>query len=91
MNSNKDLHVNVKFATLKEYFDAVRGEVKQDSGKLDLPTLSGDFFSYADRLDNYWTGYYTSRPFYKHLDRVLEAKLRGADILFCITKSGQVR
>ncbi|KAF4017825.1 hypothetical protein G4228_009514 [Cervus hanglu yarkandensis] len=78
LNSKPDLHVQAQFGTLSDYFDALykRTGVEPGARPPGFPVLSGDFFSYADREDHYWTGYYTSRPFYKNLDRVLEAHLR---------------
>lgn len=52
-----------------------------------LPSLGGDFFSYADREDNYWTGYFTSRPFHKYLGRVVEDRMRTVDLLFTLAKA----
>lgn len=67
-----------QFGTLSDYFDALYKKVGIVPGMKPpgFPVLSGDFFSYADREDHYWTGYFTSRPFYKSLDRVLETHLR---------------
>ncbi|XP_025292991.1 alpha-mannosidase 2x isoform X3 [Canis lupus familiaris] len=78
LNSKPDLHVQAQFGTLSDYFDALYKKTGVEPGARPpgFPVLSGDFFSYADREDHYWTGYYTSRPFYKSLDRVLEAHLR---------------
>nr|XP_013806512.1 PREDICTED: alpha-mannosidase 2x isoform X2 [Apteryx mantelli mantelli] len=86
LNSRPNLHVQAQFGTLSDYFDALYKKVGIVPGMKPpgFPVLSGDFFSYADREDHYWTGYYTSRPFYKSLDRVLEAHLRGAEILYSL-------
>ena len=66
INSKRQLYgiEEIGFGTLSDYFDAVR----QRTGD-NFPTLKGDFFPYADIFAEgrpaYWTGYFTSRPFYK--------------------------
>lgn len=55
MNSRPELKVRAQFGTLRDYFAAVTAETTSNA-EIRLPTLSGDFFSYADRKDNYWTG-----------------------------------
>uniref|UniRef100_A0A7N8XU41 Mannosidase, alpha, class 2A, member 1 n=1 Tax=Mastacembelus armatus TaxID=205130 RepID=A0A7N8XU41_9TELE len=74
-NQHPELHIKARFGTLSDYFEALHRHQKATG--MNLPTLRGDFFTYADRDDHYWSGYFTSRPFYKRLDRALEATLSG--------------
>ena len=75
MNSREDWDVNVNFGTLADYFEAVKKSNKK------FPVLTGDFFTYADRQSDFWSGYFVSRSFWKYMDRQLEAMLRAAEIL----------
>ena len=76
--------LQAQFGTLADYFHALREESRSlqgaEGGAEDeealFPSLAGDFFSYADRDDHYWTGYFTSRPYYKARSRMLSARIR---------------
>jgi len=67
INSHPELNAEIQFGTLQDYFHSVfeREGVKP-----------GDQPPGADREDHYWSGYYTSRSFFKHMDRELMAHLR---------------
>ncbi|KHJ48512.1 glycosyl hydrolase family 38 protein [Trichuris suis] len=80
MNAQKEWNVQIQFGTLEDYFSALEMETREH--RIDFPTLSGDFFSYADRDDDYWVGYFTSRPFYKRMERTLAHHVRGAEIIY---------
>jgi alpha-mannosidase II len=86
VNSRPAFKAQIRFGTLSDYFMGVWAEKQVDPGEkpAGYTSLSGDFFTYADRKDNYWSGYFTSRPFYKHLDRVLEASIRASEIAFSL-------
>ncbi|KZV32934.1 alpha-mannosidase 2x-like [Dorcoceras hygrometricum] len=91
INSDPSLNADAKFGTLDDYFSTLRNEADRinyshtdeiGSGEIGgFPSLSGDFFTYADRKNDYWSGYYVSRPFFKAVDRVLEHTLRSAEMM----------
>ncbi|XP_060083773.1 alpha-mannosidase 2x-like [Ylistrum balloti] len=89
MNSSPELGVQCQFGTLSDYFNKVYelSEVEQGTRPEDFPVLAGDFFTYSDRDDHYWSGYYTSRPFYKSLDRLMEYHVRAAEVIFTLALS----
>lgn len=83
--ANKRLYnVDIKFGTPSDYFKAIR----QRMGAKAFPSFKGDFFVYSDIFSEgrpaYWSGYFTTRPFYKLLSSDLEHNLRAAEILFTI-------
>lgn len=94
INSNPSLNAEAKFGTLEDYFHTLREEADRinysrpgeiGSGQVGgFPSLSGDFFTYADRQHDYWSGYYVSRPFFKAVDRVLEQTLRATEMLIAL-------
>jgi alpha-mannosidase II len=93
INDHPHLKAKAQFGTLEDYFGTLRLEVKHKTQSKQsslravagFPALSGDFFTYADREHHYWSGYYVTRPFYKAVDRILEATLRAADIFFTLS------
>ncbi|XP_060959016.1 alpha-mannosidase 2 [Cannabis sativa] len=94
INSNPSLNAEAQFGTLEDYFRTVREEADRinysrpgEVGSIQVggfPSLSGDFFTYADRQKDYWSGYYVSRPFFKAVDRVLEETLRATDMMMAL-------
>ncbi|CAO1425015.1 unnamed protein product [Diamesa hyperborea] len=82
-NPNRYANASIKFGTPKDYFQAI-----QERQKNKFPTLKGDFFVYADIFNEarpaYWSGYFTTRPFYKLMSRDLEHNLRCLEILFTL-------
>ena len=77
------------FGTLTDYFSALRTSLS--ARQRPLPSLSGDFFPYLDNwgTDEFWSGYYTSRPFWKRMGRELESAVRAADALFAFVAMRQ--
>ncbi|KAK0605016.1 hypothetical protein LWI29_021857 [Acer saccharum] len=62
---NKDGRVNAFYSTPSIYTDA------KNAANISWPLKTDDYFPYADGVNNYWTGYFTSRPALKRYIRML--------------------
>ncbi|CAM4802040.1 unnamed protein product [Rotaria magnacalcarata] len=71
---NQQIHWNthIQYGTLSDYF----AQLLQEKPLTEFPSYAGDFFTYADRADHYWSGYFTSRAFFKRMNRIAESHLR---------------
>jgi len=76
-------HINVKYALLDEYFDAVKNYAA--TANTDFPVNYGDDFFPLDE-DLFWTGYFTSRVELKGEVRVGEATALLAENLYSVAK-----
>ncbi|CEF62357.1 Alpha-mannosidase 2x [Strongyloides ratti] len=90
INKNDKFNMNIRWGTLQDYFDTVHNNIKELNQQ--PKTLSGDFFTYSDKEQRYWSGYYVTRPFHKRFERLLEHYLRAADIIYSsvLIKNGPV-
>lgn len=83
INENRHIYnAEVVFGTPRDYFNAIKERYDR------FPTLKGDFFVYSDIFTEgrpaYWSGYFTTRPYLKIMDRDLEHNLRNSEILFTL-------
>eukprot|EP00118_Oscarella_pearsei_P004513 m.19488 g.19488 ORF g.19488 m.19488 type:complete len:1215 (+) comp27848_c0_seq1:22-3666(+) len=78
VNSNKTLNATVRYGTLNDYTEAVHAL------NLTWDVYEGDFFPYTTSAQQYWTGYYTSRPQLKGAVRRNSAFLQVAETIYSL-------
>eukprot|EP01117_Protostelium_nocturnum_P005720 TRINITY_DN2065_c0_g1_i1.p1 TRINITY_DN2065_c0_g1~~TRINITY_DN2065_c0_g1_i1.p1 ORF type:complete len:1186 (+),score=493.65 TRINITY_DN2065_c0_g1_i1:3529-7086(+) len=72
--------IKIKYAFLSEYIQAVHDL------NIDWDVFTGDFFPYNDSPSAFWSGYYSSRPWFKRYLRQCDALLASAEILLLQAK-----
>ena len=77
--------IKMKFSTLSQYFSSVKQERKSSK----LMNFTGDFVPYTDRWSEFWSGYYTTRPFLKNAGNRLWRLIFAIEniISFCFPSS----
>lgn len=76
INNNPKFNMMMKYGTLKTYLM----EVKKQYNTSNSPIYSDDFLPYTDSPNDYWTGYYSSRPEQKRAIRELQETYYAASV-----------
>lgn len=71
-------NVKLRYSTPSEYVKALA------DSNIEWPTKYDDMFPYSDRTDDYWTGYFTSRPNQKIFVRDGQASLHSSNKLYAL-------
>ncbi|ESN93206.1 hypothetical protein HELRODRAFT_89226 [Helobdella robusta] len=74
MNEYEHYNVEFRFSTIGNYLRSAEAKLK--GMNFSIPYLDGDFYPYSDRSDQYWSGFYSSRPFLKQLIRNCQSLVR---------------
>ena len=79
------LHYTIQYTTVHYTRYIVHTGVVA-SVKLIISCL-GDFFTYCDEDQDYWSGYFTTRPFMKGLTRTTQSVLRTGESLYVLERA----
>ncbi|KAH7642306.1 alpha-mannosidase 2-like protein [Dermatophagoides farinae] len=88
-NGKKFNDTEITFGTIEDYFTTVNDRLPINQNN--YPIVEGDFMPYADvyvdSISSYWTGYFTTRPYFKSLSRELQHLLRSTEIFYSLTRN----
>jgi len=76
INSNNKVNMKVLMSTPGRYVDALK------SANISWPVYYNDMFPYSDEKDDFWSGFYSSRPASKEHVKQGSASLHAANLLF---------
>lgn len=68
--------MTLMYSTPTQFMEAIKKE------NIVWPVKYGDMLPYADRAEDYWTGYYTSRAGAKEQSRIASANLHASNKLY---------
>ena len=97
-NLTAELNATIRYGTLDGYLDLVHGSglPREAPSQLAHPVVTGDFFpmdeeccqkSLVGKLRNCWTGYFSSFPTLKRALKVLQSRLRHAELMALLTEN----
>ncbi|GMS92713.1 hypothetical protein PENTCL1PPCAC_14888, partial [Pristionchus entomophagus] len=84
INKTPSLNAKMEFSSVGDFFEAIKADTEK------APSLTGDFFPYTQNEHQsykWWTGYFTHRPFFKRMGRLVESRLRTFDLLSVLAGS----